>query len=67
MTTDMAQRAMSEALAGAPDGPAFAARERYPADTLLEFLARPEPGARVIVGHNAHIQRSANPADGPWR
>ncbi|MDT0449641.1 erythromycin esterase family protein [Streptomyces hesseae] len=66
VTTDMAQRAMAEALAGTPDGPAFAARERYLADTLLEFLARSGPDTRVVlVGHNAHIQRSANRADGP--
>ncbi|AZQ69934.1 erythromycin esterase family protein [Streptomyces luteoverticillatus] len=65
VTTDMAQRAMAEALAGSPDGPAFAARERYLADTLLEFLARSGPDVRVVlVGHNAHIQRSANRADG---
>ncbi|MET9429666.1 erythromycin esterase family protein [Streptomyces sp. NPDC003036] len=57
---------MAEALAGAPDNLAFAARERYLADTLLEFLERSGPGTRVVlVGHNAHIQRSANPADGP--
>ncbi|MBH1937169.1 erythromycin esterase family protein [Streptomyces sp. AV19] len=66
VTTDRAQRAMAEALAGAPDGPGFAARERYLADTLLEFLERSGPGTRaVLVGHNAHIQRSANRADGP--
>ncbi|MFF4160273.1 erythromycin esterase family protein [Streptomyces sp. NPDC001678] len=66
VTTDMAQRAMAEALAGTPDGLSFAVRERYLADTLLEFLARSEPGVRVVLaGHNAHIQRSANPADGP--
>lgn len=61
VTTDRAQRAMAEALAGAPDGPNFAARERCLADTLLEFLERSGPGTRVVlVGHNAHIQRSAN-------
>ncbi|UNO39071.1 erythromycin esterase family protein [Streptomyces sp. MST-110588] len=66
VTTDQAQRAMAEALAGAPDGLAFAARERYLADTLLEFLERSGPGTRVVlVGHNAHIQRAANRADGP--
>ncbi|MEU9113616.1 erythromycin esterase family protein [Streptomyces sp. NPDC048483] len=66
VTTDRAQRAMAEALAGAPDGLNFAARERYLADTLLEFLERSGPGSRVVlVGHNAHIQRSANQADGP--
>ncbi|KNB54277.1 hypothetical protein AC230_05400 [Streptomyces caatingaensis] len=66
VTTDRAQRAMAEALAGAPDGPGFAARERYLADTLLEFLERSAPDTRVVlVGHNAHIQRSANDADGP--
>lgn len=65
VTTDRAQRAMAEALAGAPDGPGFAARERYLADTLLEFLERSGPGTRVVlVGHNAHIQRSANQSDG---
>ncbi|MEV0374847.1 erythromycin esterase family protein [Streptomyces sp. NPDC050636] len=65
VTTDRAQRAMAEALAGAPDGLSFAARERYLADTLLEFLKRSGPGTRVVlVGHNAHIQRSANQADG---
>lgn len=66
VTTDRAQRAMTEALAGAPDGLSFAARERYLADTLLEFLERSGPGTRVVlVGHNAHIQRSANQAGGP--
>ncbi|MGK5640963.1 erythromycin esterase family protein [Streptomyces sp. URMC 126] len=65
VTTDRAQRAMAEALAGAPDAAGFAARERYLADTLLEFLDRSGPGTRVVlVGHNAHIQRSANAADG---
>ncbi|WP_052229735.1 erythromycin esterase family protein [Streptomyces sp. CT34] len=65
VTTDRAQRAMAEALAGAPDGMDFASRERYLADTLLEFLERSAPGTRVVlVGHNAHIQRSANQADG---
>ncbi|GGU72582.1 hypothetical protein GCM10010211_43010 [Streptomyces albospinus] len=65
VTTDRAQRAMVEALTGTPDGLNFAARERYLADTLLEFLERSEPGTRVVlVGHNAHIQRSANQADG---
>ncbi|WP_372404217.1 erythromycin esterase family protein [Streptomyces luteireticuli] len=66
VTTDRAQRAMAEALAGAPDTLGFAARERYLADTLLELLERSGPGTRVVlVGHNAHIQRSANRADGP--
>ncbi|MCK7622416.1 erythromycin esterase family protein [Streptomyces sp. RS10V-4] len=65
-TTDRAQRAMAEALAGAPDSLQFAGRERYLADTLLEFLQRSGSGTRVVlVGHNAHIQRSANQADGP--
>lgn len=66
VTTDRAQRAMTEALAGAPDGLGFATRERYLADTLLEFLERSGPDVRVVlVGHNAHIQRSANRANGP--
>ncbi|KUL35423.1 hypothetical protein ADL22_27380 [Streptomyces sp. NRRL F-4489] len=66
VATDHAQRAMAEALAGAPDGLNFAARERYLADTLLDCLRRSEPGTRIVlVGHNAHIQRSANQADGP--
>ncbi|MGW1076178.1 erythromycin esterase family protein [Streptomyces sp. NPDC002537] len=66
VTTDRAQRAMAEALAGAPDSLDFAARERCLADTLLEFLERSGSGTRVVlVGHNAHIQRSANRADGP--
>ncbi|MBC2879157.1 MULTISPECIES: erythromycin esterase family protein [Streptomyces] len=62
VATDRAQRAMAEALAGAPDGAGFAARERYLADTPLEFLDRSAPGTRaVLVGHNAHIQRSTGP------
>ncbi|MFI9048106.1 erythromycin esterase family protein [Streptomyces sp. NPDC053427] len=66
VTTDRAQRAMAEALSGAPDGVDFATRERYLADTLLEHLERSGPGVRVVlVGHNAHLQRSANQADGP--
>ncbi|QHC22893.1 erythromycin esterase family protein [Streptomyces sp. GS7] len=66
VTTDRTQRAMAEALAGAPDSLNFASRERYLADTLLEFLERSGPGTRVVlVGHNAHIQRSANQNDGP--
>ncbi|MFI0741751.1 erythromycin esterase family protein [Streptomyces sp. NPDC021100] len=66
VTTDRAQRAMAEALAGAPDAAGFAARERYLADTLLEFLDRSGPGTRVVlVGHNAHIQRSAGPLGVP--
>ncbi|MEU2561025.1 erythromycin esterase family protein [Streptomyces longispororuber] len=66
VTTDRAQRAMAEALAGAPDSLGFVARERYLADTLLEFLERSRPGTRVVlVGHNAHIQRSANQGEGP--
>ncbi|MFF9352434.1 erythromycin esterase family protein [Streptomyces sp. NPDC014734] len=65
VTTDRMQRAMAEAFAGTPDGPNLAARERYLADTLLEFLDRAKPGTRVVlVGHNAHIQRSANQAQG---
>ncbi|MFC4562199.1 erythromycin esterase family protein [Nocardiopsis mangrovi] len=65
VATDRAQRAMAEALAGEPDGRSFAARERYLADTLLEFLEHADPGTRVVlVGHNAHIQRSPNRADG---
>lgn len=66
VATDRAQRAMAEALAGAPDAAGFAARERYLADTLLEFLDRSGPGTRVVlVGHNAHIQRSAAGIGGP--
>ncbi|MBZ4322847.1 erythromycin esterase family protein [Streptomyces huiliensis] len=66
VATDRAQRAMAEALAGAPDAAGFAARERYLADTLLEFLDRSAPGTRVVlVGHNAHIQRSEGPLGAP--
>ncbi|GAB7035692.1 erythromycin esterase family protein [Streptomyces sp. NPDC021749] len=63
---DQMQRAMSELLGGAPDAADLAARDRYLADSLLGLLDRSAPGTRIVIAaHNAHIQRTANPAGSP--